>query len=334
MRVTPIRLAVVLTVLAVALAMSLLAGLTLGAVKIPPGQVWDWVLGRAPDGPAGVILARFRWPRLALAGFIGAALGMSGVVFQGVLRNPLAEPFILGVSGGAAAGAVLGLAAGISGTLPLAGLAFLGSLSTTVLVLGLSRRGGDLDVSTLLLTGVMVNAFFSSVIMFVVSISEGEKIHAIMFWLYGDLGAAALDQTRLLAPLALASGILMFLYSRQLNLLGAGDLAAAALGVKVERTKLVLFLTVSVLCGAAVSLGGLIGFVGLIVPHIVRLTLGHDHRLLLPAAGMFGAVFLILADTAARVVLSPAQLPVGVVTAFLGAPFFLLLLSRKSGRWW
>ena len=137
-----------------------------------------------------------------------------------------------------------------------------------------------------------------------------------------------------MAPLVLLAGLFMFFFSKQLNLLSAGDRAAASFGVKVEQVKLILFFTVSLLCGATVSLGGLIGFVGLIVPHLIRLTLGHDHRLLLPAAGLFGAVFLTLADTAARIIISPAQLPVGVVTAFLGAPFFLFLLSRKGGRLW
>ena len=194
MRANPARLGLAMLVLGIMLVFSLALGLCVGAVRIPLSQVFDWVLGLAPDGPFSIILGGFRWPRLILAGLIGMALGMSGVVFQGLLRNPLAEPFILGVSGGAAAGAVIGLAAGLSGTWVLAGPAFLGAMATMLLVLGLSRRRGSLDTTTLLLTGVMVNAFFTSVIMFVVSTSEGEKLHSIMFWLYGDLGSASMEQ--------------------------------------------------------------------------------------------------------------------------------------------
>ena len=190
-----------------------------------------------------------------------------------------------------------------------------------------------MDTSNLVLAGVMINAFFTSAIMFVISTTDDQKLHAIMFWLYGDLSGADLRQALVIAPVLLVSAVPILGFARHLNLLLAGDTAAAAAGVTVERSKFILFLLVSLLCGITVSLCGLIGFVGLMVPHLMRLIVGHDHRLLLPASGLFGASFLMMADTAARVVISPAQLPVGVVTAFLGAPFFLLLLARRGSRW-
>lgn len=334
MRATPVRLAWLSLALSALLALALLIGLGCGTVSLSPGQIWDWVWGRPLGNSADVILSNLRLPRLLLAGCVGAALSLCGAVFQAVLRNPLAEPFILGVSGGAAVGAVGAIFLGLAGfwTTPL--LAFLGAAGSVALVLGIARRRGSMETSTLVLTGVMINAFFTATIMFVISITTDQKLHAIMFWLYGDLGSAGMEQVYLLAPICLVVSLVIFWFARHLNLLSAGDQAAAALGVRVERTKLVMFLAVSVLTGITVSLSGLIGFVGLMVPHLVRMVLGPDHRLLLPASFLFGGAFLMLADTAARTVISPATLPVGVVTAALGAPFFVLLLARRGSQWW
>ena len=333
MRATPTRLIMLTCGLTLLLGLILLLGLGLGTASIAPGQIWDWMWGGKIAGSQAIILGSLRLPRLILAALVGASLALCGAVFQGVLRNPLAEPFILGVSGGAAAGAIMCLAWGQTGRIGLAAAAFVGAAVTVLLVLGVSRRGGRMDTSTLVLAGVMINAFFTSVIMFVISTTEDQKLHSIMFWLYGDLSGANLGQAAIMAPVLLVCALPIFRYARHLNLLLAGDLAAAAAGVGVERSKLILFLLVSLLCGVTVSLCGLIGFVGLMVPHLMRMVIGHDHRLLLPAACLFGAGFLVLADTAARVVISPAQLPVGVVTAFLGAPFFLMLLAGRGSRW-
>ncbi len=334
MKATPRKLAGVCAGLCLLLAAALLVGLGLGTVAITPSRIWAWIWGEANQGTNAVILSQFRLPRILLAGLVGASLSMCGAVFQGVLRNPLAEPFILGVSGGAASGAVLATAMGLGDPWTRIAAAFVGALGTVLLVMAIARRQGRMETATLVLTGVMINAFFTSAIMFIISTTTDQKLHSIMFWLYGDLSGSSLTQVWILAPVVTICGLAIFSYSRHLNLLSSGDQAAAHAGVNVERVKLVLFFLVSLLCGVTVSLSGLIGFVGLMVPHLIRMAIGYDQRLLLPAAGLFGASFLILADTAARVVISPAQLPVGVVTAFLGAPFFLMLLARRGSRWW
>ena len=334
MRATPARVGLICLGLSLLLALVLLVCLGTGTAAISWGQVWAWLSGRSVEGSASIILAQLRLPRLLMAALVGASLSICGVVLQAMVRNPLAEPFILGVSGGAALGAILALLAGLPGLWLPSGLAFSGALGTVVLVLSLARRRGRMETTTLVLTGVMVNAFFSAVIMFIISTTTEEKLHSIMFWLYGDLSQAALRQVWLLAPVTVAVGLVVTRFGRQLNLLAAGDRVAAAAGVEVERVKLILLVLVSLLTGIAVSLSGLIGFVGLMVPHLVRVTLGFDHRLLLPAAGLVGASFMVLADTAARTVISPAQLPAGVVTAALGAPFFVALLARRGSRWW
>lgn len=312
----------------------LLVCLTLGTVSVPLSDLFSWITGGELGDTNRLILARLRLPRLLLAALMGCSLSISGVVLQGVLRNPLAEPFILGVSGGAASGAVAALALGVGSLWIISSAAFVGALVTVMLVLALARRQGRRDTATLILTGVMINAFCTALIMFFISTVSENKVHAIMFWLYGDLSEASLAQVQILTPVVIVGGLALLYHARQLNLLAAGDLAAASLGVDTERLKMVLFLVVGVLVGVTVSLCGLVGFVGLMVPHLVRITLGHDHRLVLPAAGLFGASFLMAADTLARVVISPAQIPVGVVTAALGAPFFVLLLARRGSQWW
>ncbi|MCF8032919.1 MAG: iron ABC transporter permease [Desulfarculaceae bacterium] len=333
MRATPKNLLWVCLGLFGLLVVALLIGLGLGTVSLTPGQFMEWLGGELEGAPA-IILGQLRLPRLLLAGLVGACLGLSGAVFQAMLRNPLAEPFILGVSGGAACGAVVAVLIGIAGLWGQSLLAFGGALGTVGLVLAIARRRGSLETSTLILSGVMINAFFTALIMFVISTTSDQKLHAILFWLYGDLAAANLPKVWLLLPVTVLGTAVIMFFAKHLNLLTAGGMAASTLGVAVERVKLTMFLVVSLLVGVTVSLSGLIGFVGLMVPHLVRMTLGHDHRLLLPASALFGASFLMLADTAARTIISPSSLPVGVVTAFLGAPFFVLLMARRGSRWW
>jgi iron complex transport system permease protein len=333
-RATPSKVGITCLALLGFLVVCLLLGLKLGTASVGPAQVWAWLTGGKLPYATQVILGDLRMPRLLLAALVGAGLSMSGAVFQGVLRNPLAEPFILGVSGGAAAGAVVALLLGWAGLAPLALMAFAGSLGTISLVLAIARRRGRMETSTLILTGVMINAFFTAVIMFVISTTTDQKLHAILFWLYGDLSSSRIEQVWLLLPVVLGGALAAFFFGRHLNLLSAGGMAAATLGMAVERIKLILFLIVSLVVGITVSLSGIIGFVGLMVPHLVRMTLGHDHRLLLPASTLLGASFLVLADTLARTIISPTSLPVGVVTAALGAPFFVLLLARRGSQWW
>jgi len=265
-----------------------------------------------------------------LAGLVGAALSCAGVVFQALLRNPLADPYVLGISGGAAVGAISAIVIGL-GSLPfgIPGLAFTGGLLSILLVWGLSGATGDRRTDRMLLAGIIVNAFFSALIMFLVSTAGGEQIHSVVFWLMGDLAMAG-ERDIWLAALFLAAGFaVMFFHARDLNILITGEGTALQLGIPVQRTRMILLVSASLVTGAAVSVSGVIGFVGLVVPHIVRMRFGSDHRLLLPASLLFGGAFLMAADTVARIVLAPAELPVGVITALCGAPYFAYLMKRS-----
>jgi iron complex transport system permease protein len=251
-------------------------------------------------------------------------------VFQALLRNPLADPFVLGVSGGAAVGAVVAIIIGF-GAIPfgIPAMAFAGALCAMILVLGLARTEGERRTERTLLAGIVVNAFFSALIMFLVSISSGEQLQSVIFWLMGDLAMAG-GKDVLLAALFLAAGFgVMIFHARDLNILLTGDESALQLGVSVGRIRWVLLLSASLMMGAAVSVSGIIGFVGLMVPHMVRMMFGSDNRLLLPASLLFGAAFLMAADTIARIIIAPAELPVGVVTALCGAPYFAYLMKRS-----
>ncbi len=319
-----------LAILALLLLGTLAMGLSLGSVSIPILQGLRSA-GLNPDDRT--ILYQIRLPRVVLAGTVGWSLSIGGVVFQALMRNPLAEPFLLGVSSGAALGAVAGIILGVVfwGGLPM--MAFLGALMTIALVLGIARRTRAIDSSTLILTGVIINAFFAALIMVALATATGEKLHSLLFWLYGDLSRGRFQDLTVLLPLVLFGSVFLLGFARPLNLIAAGEETAAQLGVDVEKVKWAALITVSLLCGATVAFSGIIGFVGLIVPHLTRLALGPDHRLLLPAAGLFGASFLITADLLARVVIAPSELPVGIITAFLGAPFFLYLLYLRRRSW-
>ena len=276
------------------------------------------------------ILYSIRIPRVLLAGLVGAALSCAGVVFQALLRNPLADPYVIGISGGAAVGAISAIVIGL-GSLPfgIPGLAFTGGLLSILLVWGLSGATGDRRTDRMLLAGIIVNAFFSALIMFLVSTAGGEQIHSVVFWLMGDLAMAG-ERDIWLAALFLAAGFaVMFFHARDLNILITGEGTALQLGIPVQRTRMILLVSASLVTGAAVSVSGVIGFVGLVVPHIVRMRFGSDHRLLLPASLLFGGAFLMAADTVARIVLAPAELPVGVITALCGAPYFAYLMKRS-----
>ncbi len=283
------------------------------------------------DPAEETILFSIRLPRILLAASVGASLSLSGVVFQAILRNPLADPYILGISGGDALGAVIGILIG-AGFVPLGipGLAFLGALVAILLIFGVSESKSGHSGNTLLLTGVIINAFFSALIMFAVSLSSSDRLHSVLFWLMGDLSMAEGNEATLVGMAMLLGFLILFSLARPLNLLILGEETAMQLGVDAKRAKKILLATASLITAAAVSVSGTIGFIGLVIPHLLRLLLGADHRLLLPASALFGASFLVLADTIARTLMAPVELPVGVVTALCGAPYFLYLLHRRA----
>ena len=277
------------------------------------------------------ILFSIRIPRVIFAGIVGASLSCSGVVFQGLLRNPLADPYVLGVSGGAAAGAIIAIIFDLDSVpFGISGLAFAGAIFSIILVWGLSGSRTEMKTERVLLSGVIVNAFFSAVIMFLVSIVRNDRIHNVFFWLMGDLGMAQGKDILLAASFMTAGFILMFLHARELNVLLTGEATALQLGIHVKRTRMILLLSASLVTSAAVSMSGIIGFVGLMVPHMVRMLFGSDNRLLFPSSALFGAAFLIIADGFARSILAPSELPVGVITALCGAPYFAYLMKRSN----
>ena len=325
--------------------LSLLVGvgcLTLGANPLSLGAVLQ-ILGtafqaggEASESVGSIILLQVRLPRIVLAFLVGGALAAVGVGLQALLRNPLAEPYVLGISSGAAFGATLGILLGVGGTvmglsiLPV--WAFLGGLLSILVVYRISVTYRMLSVHTLLLAGVILNALFSALIMFAVSIADPTRAFQMMMWLMGTLIAPEYSTLLWLGLLLGIGGVLLFWLARPLNVLTMGEETAKALGVEIERVKKLIFVIAALMTGAVVSIAGLIGFVGMVVPHTVRMLVGADHRLLLPASALVGGTFLMVADTVARTVLSPTELPVGVVTALIGGPIFMyLLVKRRAG---
>jgi iron complex transport system permease protein len=324
------RPAVRLLLLGVLVAVSLLIALRLGAVPLGLGEIVDAVRGRGT--PAAVTIIRdLRLPRSVQAALVGAALAASGAAFQALLRNPLAEPYILGVSGGAAVGAVCAIVLGFAAyvwAVPLA--AFLGAILAIALVLRISITiGSTLDTRVLLLGGVVIGAFFNACILLALTFADTESFRSAIFWMMGSFSGATWRGSGVLA-LYLAPALLVLLaLARPLNLLAIGEDTAAYLGVPVERVKYLAYGTASLLTAAAVAVAGVIGFVGLVVPHVVRLLWGSDYRFLIPASALLGASFLVLADAVARTAAAPTELPMGAVTALVGVPFFLWLLRRR-----
>lgn len=319
------RALVVLLLLLMLTAASLLAALAAGSLGVPFGEVLATLIGA--DTPAQAIVLDLRLPR-ALAGFAcGGLLALAGTLMQVLLRNPLADPYVLGISGGAGVGALAAMLLGLAG-LGIAGLSFGGALAAMLLVFGLAHGDGSWTQTRLLLTGVVVAAGCGAVVALILTLAPEQKIHGMLFWLMGDLSQVA-DPRLSLAVLAL--GLLAALpFARELNLLARGAEQAAALGVAVPVLRRVVYIVASLTTAVAVTTAGSIGFVGLVVPHLVRLAIGNDQRLLLPASVLAGGSLLVLADTAARTVVAPIQLPVGVLTALIGVPVFLYLLGRKT----
>jgi iron complex transport system permease protein len=307
-------------------------GLLVGPVGISLGDILDVFFGEGESATRTIVL-HLRLPRVLLAGLVGSGLAVSGAVFQALLRNPLAEPYVLGVSSGAAVGAVsamvLGITSGSVVALPVS--AFGGALAAIFLVLAMAGvGGGGLDTRILLLSGVVIGAFFNAVILLVVNFADVDTFRAALLWIMGSFsgasGGGVLGVALYLAPALLG----LILLARPLNLLSVGEQSAFHMGVDVRRFKVLLYVGTSLVVGVCVAGAGAIGFVGLVVPHGLRLVGGSDHRWLLPACALAGGAFMVAADTVARVVVAPAELPVGVVTALIGVPVFLWLLVRRE----
>ena len=320
--------------LAVLLFLSVIAGLYVGAYDISFTDIFalmhPWSDAADIDQTARSVFVEIRLPRVLLALLVGGGLAVAGVVFQVLLRNVLADPYILGISGGASVGALTAIATGISGLFLFAQplMAFGGALVVVVIVyrFGTKRTTGD---NTLILSGVMIGAFLSAIILALVTTMD-RPVRNALFWLVGYLGNATLMEVLILLPVVFPLVILILLLAGRMNVLALGAEAAGHLGISVRITTAILYTAASLLTAAVVSFSGAIGFVGLIVPHVCRRLFGPDHRLLLPAAFFSGAAFLIISDIIARSVISPSELPVGAVTAALGAPVFLYILRRKT----
>jgi iron complex transport system permease protein len=321
--------------LAVVLLACMVLALNLGAVPI---SVIDLVLnlGRVAIGQSDqlpteyrLIVFDLRLPRILLGILVGAALSVSGASFQAMLRNPLADPFILGVSSGAAVGSILATLIAPRFTLITPLGAFLGAITTIAAVYFLGRREGELDSTTLLLGGVISASFLSAIVMFLMTALTGRDLRGTVFWLMGDLSTPIQPGLQWIFSVGLLAGIgAIYTTAADLNLLLTGEREAIHLGVDVTRVKLVVYVSASLLTGLAVSASGTIGYVGLLVPHAVRLLFGPDYRLLIPASALCGAIAIVLADALARTVAAPTELPVGAMTAMAGAPLFIYLLRR------
>jgi iron complex transport system permease protein len=326
------RNALALTIiLFVGLVAVALGALLFGGVHLPLGEVWEGLRGSASYPQATSIIRGIRLPRILLAMLVGAALGVSGTALQALLRNPLADPYVLGISSGAALGAIIALWVGgrVAAASPAA--AFAGALATMAWVYLLGRRAGRLASYTLVLAGVVTASFLSAVILFVLTLLSTRDVRGIAFWLMGDLSVVTDAQLRVLFPIVLLGVSALYLFAKDLNILLLGEEEAAHLGVNVARVETATYLLASLLTGVAVSVSGAIGYLGLLVPHLGRMAVGTDHRTLLPVSALGGAIVLVVSDTLARTVVAPGELPVGAVTAVAGAPVFIYLLRRTAG---
>lgn len=327
------------------LLLSVVVSLSMGTASLPVSQVWsilwhqlpfvgDWV---TPDWPVSSeqIILKVRLPRVLLAILIGACLSLAGAGFQGVLRNPLADPYTLGVASGSAVGAafviLFGLQVALLGQWTIPAVAFVTGMLSLFIVLRLAIINGKFQLETLILSGVVVQAFLGSMVSFMVSLSD-KVINEIIFWLMGSLSLRGWSFTFMLVPYFLIGLAVLLSYGRTLNLFALGERQAEHLGVNVVRTRMIVLCVSTLITAAAVSVAGTIGFVGLVVPHLVRLMVGPDYRILLPVTAIFGGIYLLWADTLARMLLSPTEIPLGVVTAFLGAPFFAYLLRKNKKK--
>jgi iron complex transport system permease protein len=324
------RISMVSIVLLVLLTATMLLGLSLGSSSHGVRSVFQFFSEQSETEPMlATIIWKIRFPRVLLAALVGATLSLGGLVFQAILRNPLAEPYILGISGGSAIGAIIGILLGFSRFPGVTLISFLGSIGTLLLILGISAGQSILKKNALLLSGVMVNAFCSAVIMFLVSLTQDARLHNIIFWLMGDLSLADMHQIGFIAIILIPCFILLFWFSNTMNLMLMGKEMAQSMGVNIKAVTLILLVATSFMISATVSHCGLIGFVGLVIPHLFRLMLGSDHRVLAPACILGGASYMILCDLLARTLPEQGEMPAGVITAMIGAPLFIYLLKRS-----
>jgi ABC-type Fe3+-siderophore transport system, permease component len=327
---------------------SSLVALSVGPMRIPPAEIGGFFLSRVTggesslDGSSQIVIERIRLPRLAMSALVGAALAVAGAAMQGLFRNPLADPGLIGISAGAAVGAVAVIVLG-QGFLPrlpdwaapflLAAAAFAGCLCATLLIYRLSLHEGQPIVATMLLAGVAVNALCGAITAFMTFLASDQQVRDVTFWLLGSLGGATWAKTGIVAICVLPGLVLLPRAARALNALLLGESDAEHLGFDPNRTKWIVIAASTVMVGASVAFTGIVAFVGLIVPHAVRLAAGPDHRFLLPASALLGAALMTAADSLARCVVAPAELPIGILTSLIGAPFFLWLLLRAKGAW-
>ncbi|MET9520631.1 iron ABC transporter permease [Streptomyces sp. NPDC002994] len=331
----PLRYPLLLTALTALLGAAAVAGLALGSVRIPATHVLEIVTGAAGPGPYRTIVLDVRLPRVLLGAVVGAGLAVIGTVLQALVRNQLADPFLLGVSSGASVGAVgvivLGVGAGLATTVTVPLAAFAGALGSLVLVYGLARGGGaPMTTGRLVLAGVAVSYILSALTsLLMVTSARADHLKETLYWTLGGLGSARWDMLALPATVLAVGTALLITLARPLDLLLAGEEGATVLGLDTGRFRAAVFVLASLLTGVLVAFSGAIGFVGLMVPHAARMAVGAGHRRLLPVAALGGAVFLVLADLAARTVAAPQDIPVGVLTALTGGPFFLWMLRRR-----
>jgi iron complex transport system permease protein len=342
------RWKIILLLLVLALILTVIVSLNVGYAQIPFPDVLS-ILGKqipflngfvnisgVSAGDIAIVL-QIRLPRIIAGVVVGAALAASGVLYQGVFKNPMADSYVLGVSAGAAVGAtfsiLFGLSFAIFGFRLVQVAAFLGALFAMFLVYNISRVGSRVPVTTLLLCGIAVN-FFLFAVVGLMEVIAGDELHAIVFWLIGGFSNVLWKDIWAMLPFIIFGTVVAYFYARDLNILALGEDTAQHLGVNVERAKLILLVIASLITGAAVSVSGLIGFVGLMIPHVTRQVIGPDHRILFPTSTIVGAIFLVICDDIARVVASPfastLELPVGIVTMLFGAPFFILLFRKKK----
>jgi iron complex transport system permease protein len=321
------RTLIITTGLVVLLLITGIVSLAIGSVTIPLSHISNALLGNTDGIPSAelVIIWQLRFPRVILAMIVGAALAVCGGVFQALFRNPLAEPYILGISSGGTVGTLIALVTGAATLVPVA--SFIGSLSVMVFVYAIGRRRGQLDTNILLLAGVMIGTFFNAIILLLISLYN-QELRSSYLWLLGNLSNADVSSLGIVVPVVFIGSAIFWLFSRQFNLIATGEDSASQLGVNVPRLKVISYILASMMIGIVVSVSGVIGFVGLVIPHICRILFGPDHRIVFPTSFLIGAIFLLLADLIARTIMAPAEIPVGAITAFLGAPFFIWLLRK------
>jgi len=316
---------------------------------VPIGKVWSILLHQIPyaadlfglrplageaGDPAETIILKVRLSRVVLAVLVGAALALAGAGFQGVLRNPLADPYTLGVATGSSVGAAFLILFGLQtwiGIWTIPAVSFATGITTLFLVLRLAYYKGKMELETLILSGVVIQAFFGSLVSFMVSLSNS-VVNEIVFWTMGSLSMRGWSHSGIVLPYVVLGAIVLISYSRELNLFALGERQAMHLGVNVQRTKLIVLVVSTLMTAAAVSVSGVIGFVGLVVPHLVRMVVGPDNRIVVPVSAAIGGVYVLWADTIARMALSPKEIPLGVVTAFIGVPFFAYLLWKRKTK--